>query len=172
MKGLHVCSCVAIACSLIGGTANAESRKCPALFPDLANDLTQDLPDYLNRTYTRLGIKRQAIAVSFPDINPLPFSSLRNFVGGINDVKKISAPEQIFISVLTKNTNLSKNTVLSKPQTQPYWLFIAKTNRGWRLAMTFTRVNSSSIIDVSEGAIAQATNIWLSDRCNLPQPIK
>ncbi len=134
------------------GSVNAENlRGCPVSFPDLADELTKNLPDYLNRTYTRVGINRHALVASLPETSILPISSID---------RDLSSPNQIFVSILSGKIGQPKN------QTQPYWLFISRTNNGWHLAMAFTRIGNSAIIDVSDGAIADATNTWLRDRCH------
>jgi hypothetical protein len=137
---------------LWGLSANAEnSYICPDSFQNLANSITQDLPDYINRSYTKLGTEEKAVFASFPNINPLPLTS-----GNVN----LAAPHQFFFSMLTGRIGQPKTLV------QPYWLFISKTTNGWRLSMAFTRIGLSPPIDVSDGFIADATRTWLMDRCN------
>ncbi len=151
---------------ILGGTiANAEtSRKCPATFPELAEALTKDLPDYLNRTYSRLGIKQQVTVASFPNINPLPISTINKTSDSANFSPNLPAPRQLFVSILSRKIGQTKT------QTQSYWLFISEikseTRKTWRLAIAFTRIGNSPLQDVSDGAIATATNTWLRDRCN------
>lgn len=135
-------------------SAKAESRNiCPDSLQDLASSLSQDLPDYLNRTYTRLGIQEKASFANFPEINPLLLST-------DNGDKNLTVPDQIFISIITGRIGQPKTLI------QPYWLFMAKTNKGWRLAMAFTKIGTLPPKDVSDGAIANATSTWLRDRCN------
>lgn len=137
---------------LWGISAKAEnSHICPDSFQNLAILLSQDLPNYLNRTYTRLGIQEKATLASFPEVNPLLLAT---------ENKNLPAPNQLFISILTGRIGQPKT------QTQPYWLLIAKTNKGWRLAMAFTKIGTSPPQDISDGAIADATTTWLRDRCN------
>jgi hypothetical protein len=151
MRRLYVCFLIGSGL-LWGISAKAEnSHICPDSFQDLATLLSQDLPDYLNRTYTRLGIQEKATFANFPEINPLPLASGN---------KNLPAPNQLFISILTGRIGQPKT------QTQPYWLFISKTNKGWRLAMAFTKIGTSPPTDISDGAIADATSTWLRDRCN------
>ena len=137
---------------LWGASANAEnSYICPESLQDLANSITQDLPDYVNRSYTRLDSERKALFTSFPNINPLPLAS-----GNAS----LENPEQFFFSILTRKVGEPKTLV------QPYWLLISKTNNGWRLSMAFTRLGLSPPRDVSDGFIADAMRTWLRDRCN------
>jgi hypothetical protein len=142
--------------------------KCPATFAELASSLTQDLPDYLNRTYSRAGIKRQAVIASFPELEPIKLEALNNQDNQGNQVvekNRLAAPQQLFLSVLTRDLGKSLTKQVDAPKAQPYWLFIANTHKGWRLAMAFSRVGNFAIQDVSDGAIATATKTWLSDRC-------
>ncbi|AFY72871.1 hypothetical protein Syn7502_00737 [Synechococcus sp. PCC 7502] len=127
------------------------SSKCPDSFQDLAISLSQDLPSYLNRTYTRLKINQQAIVASLPDLNPLPL---------VTGDRNLPSPSQMFISVLSGKVGQTKS------ETHPYWLFIVKTEKGWRLAMAFTKTGNAPIQDISDGAIADATSTWLRDRCH------
>ena len=153
MRRSHVCFLI-WAGLLWGISAKAENtRICPDSFQDLAASLSQDLPDYLNRTYTRLGIQEKATFASFPDINPLPLAA------GNSD-KNLPVPHQLFISILTGRIGQPKT------QAQPYWLFIAKTKNGWRFAMAFTKIGASPPTNISDGAIANATSTWLRDRCS------
>ncbi len=126
---------------------SAETTRCSESFIDLTNALTQDLPNYLNRTYTTLKIKRYALLASLPDTNPLPIK--------ISENSDFLPPNQLFVSIRERGV-----------PPQSYWLFFAKTTSGWRLTMAFTRINQAPVTDVSDGAIAKATNTWLRDRCN------
>jgi len=130
---------------------------CPSEFSQISQALTGDLKEYLNRTYARNKIKRQAIAVSFPDLQPLPIaSSLTNSTSTTN----LDPVNQIFFSVrsLTPGSLVTSNTA--------YWLFLVETKKGWRLAMAFQRVGNAPAQDISYGAIADATNTWLRDYCS------
>jgi hypothetical protein len=153
MRRSHVCFLI-WAGLLWGISVKAENTlTCPDSFQDLATSLSQDLPNYLNRTYTRLGIQEKATFANFPEINPLPLAAS-------NGDKTLPVPHQLFISILTGRIGQPKT------QTQPYWLLISKTNKGWRLAMAFTKIGTSPPTDISDGAIADATRTWLRDRCN------
>lgn len=129
----------------------AKSKSCPQSLGALSNELTQELPDYLNRTYTRLGINRHATIASYPDNEPLAIAQVN---------KNLKSPDQIFISVKSGEIGQPKG------QIDAYWLVVVKTQtQAWRLVMAFSRSGNAPPQDVSNGAIANAVSIWLGDRC-------
>ncbi|PZO40671.1 MAG: hypothetical protein DCF19_11625 [Pseudanabaena frigida] len=149
-------SVIAIALfSSIPNPAHAETyinnRTCPTDFPSLSKALAKDLPDYLNRAYIRLRIKREVMAISQPELEPLPLAS---------DQARDRLPQQIFLSVLERQTG---STITSQ---RAYWLFVVPTSNGWRLAMAFMRIGQAPPVDASDAAIADASNKWLRDYCD------
>ena len=126
-------------------------RACPADFPSLSKALAKDLPDYLNRSYSRLKIKREIMAISQPELEPLPLAP---------DQSSDLLTQQIFLSVLERQTGKVETSQRS------YWLFLVPTSNGWRLAMAFMRIGQAPPVDVSDAAIADATNKWLRDYCD------
>lgn len=134
---------------------NAENyinkRVCPADFPSLSKSLAKDLPDYLNRVYSRLKIKREVMTISQPELEPLPLAP---------DQSRDRLPEQIFLSVLERQTG---KVEISQ---RAYWLFVVPTSKGWRLDMAFMRIGQAPPVDVSDAAIADAANKWLRDYCD------
>jgi hypothetical protein len=126
-------------------------RTCPADFPSLSATLAKDLPDYLNRTYARLRIKREIMTFSQPELEPLPIAA---------DQDRDRLPQQVFLSMLERETG---KTATSQ---RAYWLFLVPTTKGWRLAMAFMRIGQAPPVDVSDAAIATATNTWLRDHCD------
>jgi hypothetical protein len=133
-----------------------ERLGCPSDFNSLAHALALDLPDYLNRTYTRLGIKRLVTVASDPELQPLPVKKSDRTISNPDP----SDPQQLFISVLNREIGKTQG------EKQAYWLFIANTKKGWRLAMAFTRIGNAPSQDVSDGIIAISTKTWLRDRCS------
>ncbi len=125
---------------------------CPADIQSLTSQLLPDLPSYMNRTYTRLGFpKRQVITASSPEFEPLPVTA---------ELPTQAHPQQVFVSLLEKRIG-------TQPTSQTaYWLFFSQTKKGWRLAMAFARVGNAPPYDVSDGAIANAVNTWLRERCS------
>jgi len=151
---------VAIALTLtafayIPTSAKAETyinqRICPADFPSLSKALAKDLPDYLNRVYSRLRIKREVMAISQPELEPLPLAP---------DQARDRLPQQIFVSILERQTGQTETSQ------RAYWLFVVPTSNGWRLAIAFMRIGQAPPVDVSDAAIADATNKWLRDYCD------
>ncbi|MDX2257070.1 MAG: hypothetical protein NW214_16275 [Pseudanabaenaceae cyanobacterium bins.39] len=126
-------------------------RTCPPDFPSMTSALAKALPDYLNRTYQRLRIKREIMTVSFPEMEPLPIAP---------DQPSDRIPQQVFFSVLERQTGQIKTSQ------RAYWLFIVPSKYGWRLAMAFMRDGQAPPVDVSDAAIADATNRWLRDYCD------
>jgi len=127
------------------------NRTCPADFPSLSKALAKDLPDYLNRVYSRLRIKREVMTISQPELEPLPLAP---------DQARDRLPQQVFLSILERQTG--KTTTSQRA----YWLFLVPTSNGWRLAIAFMRNGQAPPVDVSDAAIADATNKWLRDYCD------
>lgn len=131
-------------------TARATQAKCPRSIQDLANKLTQDLPDYLNRTYSRHRLNRQAILAGVAELEPLP----------INRLSDIPDPvEQIFITVRSSIPGQIRTSDTA------YWLVVVETKYGWRLVMAWQRVGRSMPQDISDGALSHAVATWLQDQC-------
>jgi hypothetical protein len=125
---------------------------CPTEFSQLSQNLSADLREYLNRTYSRNRIKRQAIAISFPELQPLAIADQNS--ESKNQVK------QLFLTVRSHSPGSLINSDTA------YWLFLVETKNGWRLAMAFQRVGNATPEDVSNGAIADAVKTWLRDNCS------
>ena len=123
-------------------------KACPPDFTSLTSALSQTLQPYLNRSYSKYGIKTHAQVVSFPDLNPLPIGEPDPTV------------RQLFLTITHRR---SGQLTLDR---QTYWLFIVETPQKWKLAMAFTRIGDAPPIDVSEGAVADAVRQWLRDRCS------
>jgi hypothetical protein len=147
---IFICSATS-AIADISAETYINRRTCPADLTSLSKALAKDLPDYLNRAYSRLRIKREVMTISEPELEPLPLAP---------DQLRDRLPQQIFLAVLERETG--------KVQTsqRAYWLFVVPTSNGWRLAMAFMRIGQSPPVDVSEAAIADATNKWLRDYCD------
>ncbi|WGS70369.1 MULTISPECIES: hypothetical protein [Pseudanabaena] len=127
------------------------NRTCPADFPSLSKALAKDLPDYLNRVYSRLRIKREVMTISQPELEPLPLAP---------DQPRDRLPQQIFLSILERQSGRTETSQ------RAYWLFLVPTSNGWRLAIAFMRVGQAPPVDVSDAAIADAANKWLRDYCD------
>ncbi len=144
--------------SLVFAQPNSiNSRICPLEFKDLSVAIAKDLPSYLTRTYARLKFKSQVVAVSIPELEPLPLTA--GAISTQQPVNPLTEPRQMFVRLRERQAGRLDTTDKS------YWLFISHTNRGWRLAMAFTRINNAPPQDVSDGAIASAVRTWLRDHC-------
>jgi hypothetical protein len=137
--------------SLVGlVVAIAPQSSCPDRFPQLAAQLTAQLPEYASRQYSRLRISREIVSVGMPELEPLPLADRRPIP---------QDPRQLFVAIAERPTGGTQVTQ------QFYWLFLTRTSRGWRLAMTFMRVGTAPPVDVSDGAIAQSVQRWLKTYC-------
>lgn len=126
-------------------------RTCPTDFPSLSAALAKDLPDYLNRVYSRLRIKREVMTISQPELEPLPLAP---------DQARDRLPQQVFLSILERQTGKIETSQ------RAYWLFVIPTSNGWRLSMAFMRIGQAPPVDASDAAISDATNRWLRDYCD------
>lgn len=89
-------------------------RTCPTDFPSLSAALAKDLPDYLNRVYSRLRIKREVMTISQPELEPLPLAP---------DQARDRLPQQVFLSILERQTGKIETSQ------RAYWLFVIPTDR-------------------------------------------
>jgi hypothetical protein len=143
-------------------------RSCPANLDSLAQSLVRDLPSYTNRVIQRRRklsdkLYSSILAVGKPDLTPIAIVS-REYPAQFPQ----AAPAQLFISSLERQYTGIKSTDLQ----QFHWLFLAKTNLGWRLVNIYTRTstgprtNESLItppIESSRSSIAEAVRLWLND---------
>jgi hypothetical protein len=150
---------IAIACLSVGilsfglpAIAQPVKKVCPSEIKSLSDAIAKDLPSYLTRTYSRLRFKRQIIAVSQPELEPLPLAKDRS--------PQADDPQQIFFSVLEKQAGQTETSQ------RAYWLFVSQTKLGWRLSMAFSRVGNAPPLDVTDGAIANAVSTWLKEHCS------
>jgi len=140
---------------------------CPTEVAPLLPLLLRDLPDYQNRLNQRLLGKRSresftyAIAASQPDFTPMPIVS-----------REAPSPvdpnlHQVFFTVLERQY-VGNQTVEWQ---QYHWLFLTHSDRGWRVALLFSRLGSypdgkippTPPRDSSQGVTAQAIRLWLRD---------
>jgi hypothetical protein len=143
-------------------------RSCPANLSSIAELLVRDLPSYTNRVIQRRRklsdkLYSSILAVGKPDLTPIAIVS-REYPSQFPQ----AAPTQMFITSFERQYTGIKSTDLQ----QFHWLFLAKTNLGWRLVniytrtSTGTRTNDSPItppIESSRSSIAEAVRLWLND---------
>lgn len=144
---------------------------CPADLETLIALLLRDLPSYANRVTQRARRRSRSVEVysyvilaGRPEFEPLTLGP-----GEYTPPAPNSSSEdlqQVFI------TTLERQYVGNKPvQLQQYhWLFLIKTESGWRLAIMFSQTGLYPAFrpptpprESSEGVIGQAIQIWLRD---------
>lgn len=146
------------------------SYRCPQTIEGLAPKLLADLPSYTNRVIQRSIVNYQhnpmsrayVIIASQPELEPLPLSS-RQYQPAFPDTS-----QQLFFTLLERQYATARVTELQSF----YWAFFTVTDQGWRLLTLFSQLASTHKDDpplppqdASNGAIAQAINLWLKD-CN------
>ena len=149
----------------IAATPTVKRTACPAQVEPLTALLLRDLPSYANRVITRssrsaIGSMNFILMAGRPEFEPLPLKP-----GA--DSSESSDLHQVFL------TTLERQNVAGKPfdLQQFHWLFLAKTQSGWRLALSFTRTGSPTgqpptpPRESSQGIVGQAVQTWLRD-CN------
>lgn len=150
-----------------GGSASSCSQQN---LETLTTQLLRDLPSYANRVSQRARRLKRAVDVynyvivaGKPDFTPLPL----NPSGYSSDVLTTSeGVEQIFFTTLERQYIAGKAIQLQLF----HWLFLTKTNNGWRVVMMFSQTGyylankpPTPPQDSSNGVIAQAVNLWLRD---------
>lgn len=167
---------VAIATSSPGAKADPPNPAgaCPTDLEILVNQLLADLPNYANRTNIQLGIPNNYVIIaSRPEFQPLPLGPGQRAAALENPV--VDAPDQVFVTTLERSYQGSKSV-----QLQLYhWLFLTRTDSGWRLALMYSMVGPypggyppSPPQESSNGSLAQAIRTWLRDcRSNSLPPV-
>ncbi len=147
------------------------SSTCPSDLETLTSLLLRDLPSYGNRIIQRARrLNRSVDEFSYiiiagrPEFEPLPLNpGQSNFTASITDP---NPPQQVFFTTLERQYTGGKAIEF---QTF-HWLFLTHTESGWRLAMMFTRLGSTSgghpptpPRESSNSIIGQGVSIWLRD---------
>lgn len=140
---------------------------CPPEVQALTRELLVDLPAYINRSNRWLvgrkpiASETYAIVASQPDFQPIALTTGEAF----------NPPDpnlhQVFFTVLERQYSGQQ---LFEWQNY-YWLFLAKTEQGWQLALLFSRFGAypgaeqplTQLRDSSQGITAQAIRTWLRD---------
>ena len=135
---------------------------CPATIEPLIEELLKDLPSYANRAIQRSRTASypykatNIVTAGRPEFEPLPLSP---------DRPVPEDPRQVFITTLERNHATDKIVEIQ----HFHWLFLTKTQTGWRLALMFSSIGAGENQpplpprDSSQGAIAQAIRTWLRD---------
>ena len=140
---------------------------CPPELQALTRELLVDLPAYINRSNRRLvgrkpiASETYAIVASQPDFQPIALDTGEAF----------NPPDpnlhQVFFTVLERQYSGQQLFAWQNY----YWLFLAKTEQGWQLALLFSQFGAypgaeqplSQLRDSSQGITAQAIRTWLRD---------
>ncbi|BAZ44398.1 hypothetical protein NIES4102_14070 [Chondrocystis sp. NIES-4102] len=144
-----------------------KSFTCPNQLETLSSLLLKDLPQYSNRVILRtqknprsLGIRKYIIIASPAELEPLNLPNLQY------QPLPADQPQQIFFTVLERQY---QNKQVFTIQTY-HWLFLVKTNDGWRMVMMFSRFGDSNNqsppappIETTDGIIGQGVQLWLRD---------
>ena len=165
---------------LLGGSIESSaisirpvSHACPSEVEPLTALMLRDLPGYANRVIVRSRTRYPAISsldsvitAGRPEFVPLPLTS--GTFSTIPDPQNASDLRQVFITTLERQ-NVAGTAIELQ---QFHWLFLTKTESGWRLALMFTRTGVTSVEppitpprESSQGVIGQAVRTWLRD-CN------
>jgi hypothetical protein len=151
-------------------TLLAKSSKCPADVETLTSLLLRDLPSYATRVLRRSrrptgtsGNLTYVVLAGRPEFEPLTLGPGQYTSPAL--AADLEPPKQVFLTTLERQYRGNKASYLQLY----HWLFLAKTTDGWRLAMMFSRIGSSSgrILtppeESSNGVVGQAVSIWLRD---------
>jgi hypothetical protein len=160
--------------------ASIQNRKfvCPDDLETLIQPLLRDLPSYANRVIQRSRLRglnyesSYVILAGRPEFEPLPLGPGRSeqTISSPSGEKPAGRseddPRQVFITTLERNYSSGQAVELQ----HYHWLFLTKTESGWRLAMMFSRLGAYPAgnpplppRDSSNGAIAQGISTWLRD---------
>ena len=155
----------------INSTLSPSSSNCPSDIETLTSLLLRDLPSYGNRIIQRARrLDRSVDEFSYiivagrPEFEPLPLNpGQSNFTNSITDP---NPPQQLFFTTLEREYSGGKAIEFQNF----HWLFLTHTESGWRLAMIFTRLGSTSPgnppsppRESSNSIIGQGVSIWLRD---------
>jgi hypothetical protein len=153
---------------LIGNKANTEDGfSCPDDVKDLTALLLKDLPAYSNRVIQRTqdlnqraGIENYIITASEGEFESLNLPRLHY------DQIDNQDPEQIFFTLLERQYI---NRQIVDIETY-HWLFLTKTDSGWRTVIMFSRFGDSAENqppapprETTDGIIGRGVQLWLRD---------
>lgn len=148
----------------------AESTTCPLDVESLMSSMLRDLPNYGNRVIQRSRSLNNDIEPNLYIIvaGRAEFQPLTLGPGSYNSVTtgNLEPPQQVFFTTLER-----QYTQAGAIETQSFhWLFLTYTESGWRLAMMFTRLGSTSTErpptpprESSDSIIGEAVRLWLRD---------
>lgn len=137
----------------------------------LTPQLLKDLPSYANRVSQRLrrpnrtfDIYTYVLLAGRAEFAPLTLGPGEYLPSERTSL--VETTRQVFITTLERQYTDGKPVELQ----EYHWLFLTKTDGGWRLAMMFSRTGTypggrppTRPRDSSNGVIAQAIRTWLRD---------
>lgn len=163
---------------------------CPENLEALMGQMLPELPGYANRVLRRSPPGNQTdpkiyvITAGNPEFEPLPLGPGRSATGRPTSQENSlpsrgdsgssysrhptsnDDPQQVFITTLERQYR--GNQVVQIPRY--HWLFLTKTNQGWRLALMFSRMGSNRLNEPltppeesSDSFVAEAIRLWLRD---------
>lgn len=148
------------------------TRTCPEDPETLMALMLRDLPSYANRVLRRSRIldnpdddyDRSIILAGRPEFQPLSLSPIS--VSQVGELAPPEPPQQVFFTTLELIQNEDR---LYRVQSY-YWLFLSKTDSGWRLSLLYMRLGSANEErtalpprENSNGIVGQAVKLWLRD---------
>ncbi len=168
---ISLVSLVSLVSSHAALTTENTRFSCPAELETLIALLLRDLPSYANRVTQRARRRSRSVEVysyvilaGRPEFEPLTLGP-----GEYNQAPPDYNSEnlrQVFITTLERQYVDNKPVLLQ----QYHWLFLTKTDSGWRLAIMFSQTGlysndrpPTAPRESSQGVIGQAIQIWLRD---------
>lgn len=140
---------------------------CPTEIAALADRLIPDLPSYANRISQRARRKSRSVdpaayvlLAGRPELSPLPIEA---YSQGVSEPDP--ALQQLFLTTLERQYFTRYIVDLQ----HYHWIFLVRTQNGWRLAMMFSRIGNAPDKppapprETSDGVIAEAIEEWLRD---------
>ncbi|MBW4658102.1 MAG: hypothetical protein KME15_05475 [Drouetiella hepatica Uher 2000/2452] len=174
-------------CSVAQAASNPIRRAiaCPDRLEDLMPLLLRDLPSYANRVNQRAYLTPPAarrendpdtpgyvLLAGQPDYQALPLNSNRLLNESSSGEPSLSEPPQIFFTTLERQYASGEAVKLQ----HYHWLFLTQTQSySWQLVLMFSAIGdyptqqqptqhlTSAPQDASQGVIAQAIRLWLTD---------
>lgn len=148
-----------------------QSRQCPADVETLTALLLRDLPGYANRISQRARRRSQTdnlyssvITAGRPEFEPLTLGPGQ--YTSADPAAAVEPPKQVFLTTLERQYTAGKAVELQLF----HWLFLVYTDRGWQLAMMYSRIRPSPEgslptppLESSNGIIGQGVRTWLRD---------
>ncbi|NEP12754.1 MAG: hypothetical protein F6J92_38595 [Symploca sp. SIO1A3] len=151
--------------------ADTSIKACPDDVEALIPLMIEDLPNYANRVIQRsrrldrtADDSRYVLLAGNPEFEPLTLGP-GQYSPKVTTLEE-EQPKQVFLTTLERQY-IGVKTLDSQSF---HWLFLTQTTDGWRLAMMFTQIGSSSPEnppmppqESSNWIIGQAVSLWLRD---------